>query len=154
MSSEALAVKTASDFIYPIFEHETESFYKAAFSGADKLVDRLHYKMSRLIIKSPVSGIKSCAYTQNGLPFFWNEQPSDYQVTTFSQYGLWSLSPELTGILTTASTLLAIVENYESFGVALTVAEKMLDQYHGLIADGRDIASATGYRDAFFEILD
>lgn len=151
---EAQTLKTASDFIHPVPEAELVEFTDKIFGEASTLFNQIHYSTTRLIVKNPVSGIQICAKTQNGQPFFWHSRPDNYKVTTASQFGLWELSPELTGILTTATTLLRIIESYEERDISLSCAQSLLDRYEGLISDGQNIAAATGYGEVFAEILD
>ena len=145
---------SAEEFINPVPEHQVNAFPGIEFGSMAPLIEDTHYSTLRLIVKNPVPGLSNCAYTQGGFPFFWTASPNDFEVTTASGYGLWTLSPVLTGILTTATALLRLLERYEELGIPETVAESLLEQREGLIDDGRSIASRTGYADAFREILD
>lgn len=152
--SEVLETKSAQDFINLVPEHQANAFPGLEFGSVASLIEKTHYLTIRQTVKKPISGFKSCAYTHNGFPFFWSPSPDNFEVTTIFNYGLWEFPPELTGILTTATTLLRLLENYEDNNIPEETAESMMDQYRGLISDGRHIASKTGYGSAFAEILD
>lgn len=101
------------------------------------------------------SGYWEYATTQTGQPFAYPKVPGNDQtvsMTTYDGYGNETLSAELAGIVVTALTLMIIIQQIAESPRFQDLAETLIDRYHDLLRDGKQIADATGYSQAFYQL--
>lgn len=103
------------------------------------------------------TGYWEYATTHNGKPFAYlkvEDTNNEVSMTTMHGYGEAHLSTELAGIVVSAVTIVQLVQAIADSPRFQDMAESLIDTYHDLLRDGREIARATGYSDAFFSLTD